>query len=79
MVPLFSNTTCSRERGNTTWEDMYNLLEKEQPRPLVTKAMEDAEESSDASYFETTCSFLHRIATRPKIIPYMNMVKWLID
>ena len=58
---------------------MYNLLEEEQPRPLVTKAMVDTQESYDASYLETTCSFLHRIAARPKIIPYTNMVKWVID
>lgn len=58
---------------------MYNLLEEKQPRPLVTKAMIDAQESSDTSNFETACSFLHRIVARPKIIPYTDMVKWIID
>lgn len=34
---------------------------------------------SDASINELACSFLHRIAMRLKIIPYTNMVKWIID
>ena len=55
---------------------MYNLLEEEKPRPLETEETVDAEESSDASYFEATCSFLDRIATRPKLLPYIDMVKW---
>jgi len=58
---------------------MYNLLEEEKPRLLVTKATTDAQESSDASYFETTCSFPHWIVARQKIIPYTDMVKWVID
>lgn len=79
MVPLFSDATCRRDGGTTTWEAMYDLLEEEKPRPLVTKSTADAQESSDASYFETSRSFLHRIATRPNIIPYTDMVKWVID
>ena len=58
---------------------MYDLLEEEKPRPLVTKATTDGHVSSNASFFETTCSFMHCIATRPKIIPYTDMVKWIID
>jgi len=79
MVPLFSDTTCSKDKGTSTWEAMYNLLEEEQPRPLVTKAVIDAQQSSNASYFETTCSFLHCIVARPKTIAYTNMVKWVIE
>lgn len=79
MVSLFSDTTCSKDEGNSTWEAMYNLLEEEQPRSLVKKATKDAQDSFDASYFETSCSFLHRITARPKIIPYIDMVKWAID
>ena len=32
-----------------------------------------------ASITELACSFLHRIAVQPKIIPYIDMVKWIID
>lgn len=58
---------------------MYNILEDEQPRILETKGTIDEHDSSDASMFEMSCSFLHRIAVRPKIIPYTDMVKWVID
>ena len=58
---------------------MYYLLEEEKPRPLVAKDTTNAHASSDASYLETSCSFLHCIATRLKIIPYTDMVKWIID
>lgn len=58
---------------------MYNLLEEEHPKPLETKAMTDSQKLSDASYFEMACSFLHHIAARTKIIPYTDMVKWVID
>lgn len=79
MIPLFFDTTCRKDRGAMTWEAMYNMLEEENPRPLVIKARDDAQESSDTSYFETTCSFLHRIGMSPKILPYTDMVKWVID
>lgn len=57
MTPLFSNTTCNKDIGTTSWEAMYNILEEEKPKPLETKATANAEESSDASYFEVACSF----------------------
>lgn len=79
MTPLFMDTTCNREGGTSTWEAMYNILEEEQPRILEMKVTVDRRDSSDASMFETTCSFLHRIAARLKIIPYTDMVKWVID
>jgi len=58
---------------------MYNLLEEENPR-----VMEVASTAGSNSYFEAyitklACSFLHRIAARPKIFPYTNMVKWILD
>lgn len=79
MIPIFSDTTCSRDGGTSTWETIYDLLEEEKPRPLVAKATTGVHVSSDASYLKTESSFLHCIATRPKIIPYINMVKWIID
>ena len=79
MSPLFMDTTCNREAGTSTWEAMYNILEEEQPRIMETKITVDRRDSSDASMIEIACSFLHHIATHPKIIPYTNMVKWVID
>lgn len=39
----------------------------------------DGHGSFEASLTELACSFLHRIATRSKILPYTNIVKWIID
>ena len=58
---------------------MYNILEEEQIGVMETKVIVDGRDSSDASMLEMTCSFLHRIATRSKIIPYIDMVKWVIE
>ena len=35
--------------------------------------------SFDASITKLACSFLHHIAARIEILPYTNMVKWIID
>lgn len=61
-----------------TFEKWFDVI-KATTDGLVIKATTDGLVSSDASFFETTCSFLHRIAARPKIIPYTDMVKWIID
>ena len=35
--------------------------------------------SSEASLTELACSFMHRIEARPRILPYTDMVKWVLD
>ena len=34
---------------------------------------------STAQMSDAACSFLHRIAARPKILPYTDMIKWEIE
>lgn len=58
---------------------MYNLLENEGPRIIQIKETWDATTSFEASYFEVASSFLHKIVARPKIFPFNDMIKWLID
>lgn len=58
---------------------MYNLLEEDNPRVMKVTAVTGSHSSSQASLEELACSFLHRIAARPKIIPYTDMVKWILD
>ena len=41
--------------------------------------MVDASDSSEPTIEEVSNSFLQRIATRPKILPYIDIVKWIID
>lgn len=63
MTPLFTDTTCNREGGTSTWEAMYNILEEEAPRIMETKITVDGRDSSNTSMLETACSFFHHIAT----------------
>ena len=79
MAPLYTDTTCNKDAGISTWEGMYRLLEEEEPRIMKVTAVAGAPRSSEASLEDLACSFLHRIAARPKILPYTDMVKWILD
>ena len=79
IPPLFSDTTCTIDRGTSSWEAMYNLLENEGPKKIQTEATTNDTTSSQASYFEVASSSLHIISARPNILPYTDMVKWIID
>ena len=79
MAPLYTDTTCNRDAGIATWEGMYNLLEEENPRVMEVTATTGSNGSSEASLSELAFSFLHRIAARPKILRYLDIVKWVLD
>jgi len=79
MVPLYTDTACNRDAGIATWEGMYNLLEEENPRVMEVTVVASSQSSSEASLEDLACSFLHLIAVRPKILPYTDMVKWILD
>jgi len=78
MAPLYTDTACNGDVGISTWEGMYNLLEEENPRVMEVVATAGSNGSSKASLTELACSFLYRITARPKILPYMDMVKWIL-
>lgn len=79
MVLLYTDMACNRDAGISMWEGMYNLLEEENPRVMEVAATAGSNSSFEASITELSCSFLHRIAARPKILPYTDMVKWILD
>ena len=79
MTPLYTDTACNKDVGITTWEGMYSLLEEENPKIMEVTATASSHGSSEAFITELACSFLHRIAARPKILPYTDMVKWVLD
>ena len=79
MTPLYTDTTCNRDAGISTWDGMYRLLEEEKPRIMKVTAVAGAPCSSELTLEDLACSFLHRIATRPKILPYTDMIKWILD
>jgi len=76
---LFTDTTCTKEVGISIWEGMYRLLEEEKLRVMAVTITVDGRGSSEASLIELACSFLHRVAARPNILPYIDMEKWIID
>ena len=79
MASLYADTACNKDAGITTWEGMYNLLEEENPVVLKVTATTGSSNTSQATLREMACSFLHRIAARPRILPYTDMVKWVLD
>ena len=79
MTPLYTDTTCNRDVGVTTWEGMHSLLEEENPRVMEVTTTADSCRSSKVLIIELECSFLHQIAARPNILPYTDMVKWILD
>lgn len=79
IPPLFSDMRCTIDNSTSSWEIMYQLLESEGPKIIQSKTTTDATTSSEASHFEAESYFLQRIAARPKILPYTDMVKWIID
>jgi len=79
MAPLYTDTACNKDVGIVRWEGMYNLLEEENPRVMEVVATTGSNSFSKASLSELACSSLHRIAARPKILPYTDMVNWIMD
>ncbi len=79
MTPLYTDTTCNRDAGIMTWEGMYNFLEEENPKVTKVTTTAGSQGSSEASVTDLACSFLHWIAARPKILPYTDMIKWVLD
>ena len=79
MAPLYTDTACKKDAGIATWEGMYNLLEEENPRVMEVEATTVSHSSSEEFITELACSFLHRRVARPKIIPYTDMIKWILD
>ena len=59
MTPLYTNTTCNKDVGITTWEGMYSLLEEENPKMMEFAATKRSHGSAEASITELACSFLH--------------------
>lgn len=75
---LISDTTCLG-LGNTSWESIYNLIKVEEPEELSKEATTDSTNKSEGTLKELACSFLHRIAARAKILPFTDVVRWVVE
>lgn len=78
MGPIFSNIAYDAARYATSWEVIYNRLEDECPKITVTRATTHSTNPTGLEFRDASCSFLHRIGSRAKIFPYMDMIRWVI-
>ena len=81
MAPLISDTTCNLEIGSSSWEGIYQLFEKEKLQVILDRkyVADDNLFNDSESWTDTTNYFLDRIASRPKMIPYTDLVKWVLE
>ena len=75
---LISDTT-PLGLGNTSWQRIYNLIEVEEPEEVSEEATADSTNKSEASLKDLADSYLHKIAAREKILPYTDVVKWVVE
>lgn len=75
---LISDTMCLG-LGNTSWESIYNLTKVEEPEELFEEAMDDSTDKFEGTLKELACSFLHRIAVRAKVLPFIDVVIWVVE
>ena len=61
------------------WESIYKYFEDEEPKVEVRTIMVDDETPTlETTPQHATDSFLHRIRVRPRVLPYMDMFRWVI-
>lgn len=79
MAPISSVTVYSSNEGETTWEVIYNRLEDERPKITITRTTINSTRPLGLQFKDVSCSFLHRIGARAKILPYMDMILWVVE
>lgn len=81
MSPLFTDTTCTLDVGSASWEVIYKLFEDENPRVIVKQiaTIDVYPRSNDVAWNDVANSFLNIIDAYPKILPYVDTVRWVVD
>lgn len=75
---LISDAICLG-LGNTSWQSIYNLIEAEEPDETEEQATAGSTSKSEASLKDLADAFLHRIVAREKILPYIDVVRWVVE
>ena len=60
IVPLFSYTTCNKECGSLSWEEMYQFFEDEKPIVMDKVASVELSISLDHIFFDIACHLFTR-------------------
>ena len=55
------------------------MLEDEHHKVIIVKATTDSIKPSGVQFKDASCSFLHRIGAREKILPYNDMIRWVVE
>jgi len=79
LSPIFAHIVCNANGGVTTWEFIHNRLEDERPKITVIKAKTDSVKPSGVQFKDSSYSFLHRIGARAKMLPYNDMIRWVVE
>lgn len=66
--------------GKASWESIYNLLQAKDLEVIEEeKGTTDSTDKLQNTFKDLAYSFLHRIATRTRILPYNDLVRWVIE
>jgi hypothetical protein len=75
---IYSDTTARLTNNIKSWTQVYEILEDEKSLPS-----DESSEGEDASTVnklkEVAKSELHKVAARPKLFPYTDMICWALD
>jgi len=78
MLALFSDTICTKDYGHSSWEAMYKFFEESKVTQR-TMIVDDTILVSNITSSDVANFFLHRIAATPRLLPYIDMVRWVVD
>jgi len=57
----------------------YNWLEDEWAEVTISKEILDSIQPSIVKFRDVAFSFLHRIRERAKILPYTDVIRWVVE
>ena len=75
---LISDTTC-QGLGKILWEGIYALLQGEKPKEIEEEAKVDETDETENTPSDLASSSLHKIAAHAKVLPYNDLVRWVIE
>jgi hypothetical protein len=75
---IYSDTTARLTNNIKSWAWVYEILEDEKSIPS-----DESSKGEDVSTInklkEVAKSELHKVAARPKLFPYTDMIRWALD
>jgi len=75
---LISDTTYLG-LGQASWESIYNFMEVEDPKEIEEETTRYGTDKLENTLKDLDYSYLHRIEARTKVLPYNDVVRWVIE